>query len=850
LKIGDRIWTRSGQYRPIRWIGRRSYSKEAAWGKRDLMPVVISAGALGDGQPRRDLSVSPEHAMYLEGMLIPARALINGTTIRQPKHTAEIRYVHLELETHEVICAEGALSESFVDDASRGRFDNAEEYAALYPDAPRVPAVFCAPRVEDGAELQRVRDMIDARTQSTVTGPNESSTCRGSLDLVRRDLIEGWAIDETGSEPVRLCVFDHGRPLFEVTANRFRQDLKDRGIGDGRHAFSIAVPGGLAPDEPHLIEVKRVSDGWSLPASPVVLAPRAPFVLQRNAEAPLWQGSLDRATREIIEGWAWDERTPDEPLTLAVLDNGELIARVIANGYRADLANGSLGDGRHAFTLVVPGGLSPLRRHVIEVVSERDGCPIPGSPVVIEAAGRFDTALEGAVTAAVAALTGTDEQERALAFLNDQAARVKQRRADLDSGAASRELERITARRGGPATSTTVQRPTQRVLVIDEGIPEPDRDAGAAAIVSHMRALQDLDYDVSFVAAHGFETPSEAGRPLQALGISCCLAPTYSSVEEVLRRHRDAFDLIYLHRISTASKYLPMAREYAPRARIVYSVADLHHLRLARQAHIEGRPELLRHSRRLQLAECLAAGSSDAVITHSSAEAIWLTKAVKGVNVQVVPWAVPLRPASRPWADRSGVAFIGNFAFDPNLDAARILVEDIMPRVWRQEPSIHCRLVGSRMPPQILRLTDARVQIMGHVANLDEVFNAVRLTVAPLRYGAGIKGKVLESFAAGLPCVLTPIAAEGMDLPEPLASAVAQDAEGIAASIVRLHRDSHAAELLGKAGRDFVSARYQQANVVNVLKAAIGVRPSGLDLTESQPRDQPVRAVSCASTSG
>jgi hypothetical protein len=412
LKIGDRIWTRSGQYRPIRWIGRRSYSKEAAWGKRDLMPVVISAGALGDGQPRRDLSVSPEHAMYLEGMLIPARALINGTTIRQPKHTAEIRYVHLELETHEVICAEGALSESFVDDASRGRFDNAEEYAALYPDAPRVPAVFCAPRVEDGAELQRVRDMIDARTQSTVTGPNESSPCRGSLDLVRRDLIEGWAIDETGSEPVRLCVFDHGRPLFEVTADRFRQDLKDRGIGDGRHAFSIAVPGGLAPDEPHVIEVKRVSDGWSLPGSPVVLAPQAPFVLQRNAEAPLWQGSLDRATRELIEGWAWDERTPDEPFTLAVLDNGELIARVIANGYRADLANGSLGDGRHAFTLVVPGGLSPLRRHVIEVVSERDGCPIPGSPVVIEAAGRFDTALEGAVTAAVAALTSTDVRSR------------------------------------------------------------------------------------------------------------------------------------------------------------------------------------------------------------------------------------------------------------------------------------------------------------------------------------------------------------------------------------------------------------------------------------------------------
>jgi hypothetical protein len=166
LRIGDCVTTMSGQDRPIHWIGRRSYSSAFASGNRKVLPVLIRAGALSQDVPHRDLWVSPEHAMFIDGMLIPAQALVNGMSIRQPDATAEVAYFHLEFDAHEVIYAEGAPSESYVDEANRHRFDNAAEYATLYPDAVPAPARFCAPRTEEGEALEVVRQRLAMRAEA------------------------------------------------------------------------------------------------------------------------------------------------------------------------------------------------------------------------------------------------------------------------------------------------------------------------------------------------------------------------------------------------------------------------------------------------------------------------------------------------------------------------------------------------------------------------------------------------------------------------------------------------------------------------------------------------------------
>jgi glycosyltransferase involved in cell wall biosynthesis len=340
------------------------------------------------------------------------------------------------------------------------------------------------------------------------------------------------------------------------------------------------------------------------------------------------------------------------------------------------------------------------------------------------------------------------------------------------------------------------------------------------------------------VAAEEIAGDEEDFAALTASGVACCAAPFYASVEDVLRRQAACFDLVYLHRAAIASRYLGLARRYMPRARILYSVADLHHVRLERQAAVEERPELLAASRRMRLEECMAAWLADGVITHSADEAELLRRAVPEARVYRVPWEVPgaenraagdraaagavtARAAAKPFAARRGLVFVGSYTHAPNVDAARWLVEAVMPLVWHADPDIVCLLVGSAMPDAVRRLARPGVVPLGEVADLDSVFNRVRLSVAPLRYGAGVKGKVLDSLAAGVPCVMTPVAAEGLGLPAGLRALVGEDAARLAALICRLHRSEAAHRKAVSAGRSLIRKNHGEAGVVAALRAAV-----------------------------
>jgi glycosyltransferase involved in cell wall biosynthesis len=361
-----------------------------------------------------------------------------------------------------------------------------------------------------------------------------------------------------------------------------------------------------------------------------------------------------------------------------------------------------------------------------------------------------------------------------------------------------------------------------RALVIDDRMPVLERDAGSNAILSHMRSLQRLGFHVAFVPANAFPGTEPGSEAMQAMDIAVLSAPYYASVEEVLRRHRHMFDLVYIHRVSNCSKYLSLARYHLPKARIAYNVADLHHLRLERQAAVERRPELLELSRRVRFAEFVAARMADIVITHSSQEADLLRAAVTGVNVHVLAWSVRTRPRTVAVARRAGVAFIGGYEHSPNVDAARWLMDEIMPLVWQQNPEIECLLVGSNMPDDMLRMSRKGIVPVGHAKDLQEIFDRVRLTIAPLRYGAGLKGKVIESLAAGVPCVCTSISAEGLVLPEQLADQVVDEPDALAQLICHLHESSAANDAWALAGLQYAAEQFSEERIDHLMKAAVG----------------------------
>jgi autotransporter passenger strand-loop-strand repeat protein len=264
LAIGDKVATLSGMARPIKWIGRRSYSGRFTFGQTQILPVCITAGALDDGVPGRDLWVSPNHALYLEDVLIEARDLVNGVSIFQAERVAAIEYFHIELDSHEVIIAEAAYAESFIDNDSRGLFHNAHEYWALYADAAAGAARYCAPRREEGFEVERARARIARRAGLPVMVEVAAlGLLRGQIDAVGRRVC-GWAQDTAHPEaPVCLDIFAGGELIGQVAANRYRADLQRARLGSGRHSFEFFAPAGLT-FVPGSVAVRRSLDGAAL----------------------------------------------------------------------------------------------------------------------------------------------------------------------------------------------------------------------------------------------------------------------------------------------------------------------------------------------------------------------------------------------------------------------------------------------------------------------------------------------------------------------------------------------------------------------------------------------------------
>jgi hypothetical protein len=169
LRVGDKVVSAFGGTVPVAWLGHRFVRTGRHRDPAAVWPVRVQAGAFGDGVPARDLRLSPEHCVYLDGVLVPVGLLVNGRSIMQER-VATVTYWHVEVPQHDVILAEGAGCESYLDTGNRADFDNGGTVVTAHPAFGSADEIWraraCAPQCREGAVLEGLRRRLAGRAET------------------------------------------------------------------------------------------------------------------------------------------------------------------------------------------------------------------------------------------------------------------------------------------------------------------------------------------------------------------------------------------------------------------------------------------------------------------------------------------------------------------------------------------------------------------------------------------------------------------------------------------------------------------------------------------------------------
>jgi GT2 family glycosyltransferase/glycosyltransferase involved in cell wall biosynthesis len=344
----------------------------------------------------------------------------------------------------------------------------------------------------------------------------------------------------------------------------------------------------------------------------------------------------------------------------------------------------------------------------------------------------------------------------------------------------------------------------KRVLFIDMTTPEPQHDAGSLVAVETMRALQALGYKVTFVPVDNFLWTKAYSAPLQAMGVETIYHPFYSRFEPFITARGAEFDLVLIHRFAAAERVMGAVRTHAPKAKIAFMPADLHFLREHREAELSEDAVAQEAAAQTKRRELAIIRSADVVLPHSDAEIALLDEEAPQTPAFKLPLIFDPEPIPAGFHRREGIGFLGGFGHPPNVDAVDWFLSEIWPEVRAQKPDARFVLAGSKMPDRFKALDGkAGVKVLGFVETVDEFFGQIRASVAPLRYGAGAKGKVAASLALGTPCVSTMIGAEGMGLTPGVDVLVSDDPKGFARHILAMLEDENRWNDVRQAGVEF-----------------------------------------------
>jgi glycosyltransferase involved in cell wall biosynthesis len=348
-----------------------------------------------------------------------------------------------------------------------------------------------------------------------------------------------------------------------------------------------------------------------------------------------------------------------------------------------------------------------------------------------------------------------------------------------------------------------------RILLVSQELPCGDIDAASRRFLALVHILAEAGHKMDFQRMFRWESPANSAKyesQLRDLGVRVLPHRVRRGFEyRAVRRAllRNLYDVVFFeYWFAAADGYLEEVRRFQPWARVVIDTVDVHFLRHETGIlHGQFAKDNIAESKQRELAVYRGA---DAVVVVTAEDEAGLAMHQPLPPTYLIPIIIPVR--DRPALERCpGLFFVGNYNHAPNLDGILWFSRECWPTIRAAMPEATLTIAGSNMKPEVAALGGiAGVEVVGHVPSTDPYLDRAALIIAPLRFGAGMKGKVTEALACGAPVVTTRFGAQGFGAEPGVHLAVADDPAEFAAQVVSLLRDPARAEAMGRNGRDLL----------------------------------------------
>jgi O-antigen biosynthesis protein len=366
----------------------------------------------------------------------------------------------------------------------------------------------------------------------------------------------------------------------------------------------------------------------------------------------------------------------------------------------------------------------------------------------------------------------------------------------------------------------------RRVLFVDARMLTPDQDSGSMRTLAMLELMIDAGAKVTFVGDN-LEHRQPYVKDLQQRGVEVQFGPYLRSVTQLLATRGREFDLVVLARHYVAARHVEAVRQLAPQALLAFDTVDLHFLRAERLSSLDGSAGARLAARWRRDEELALIRRVDVTIVVSPVERDVLRELAPEAGVLLLSNIHEPVGGGRSFVEREGLVFIGGFEHPPNTDGILWYAREVLPMLRERLPGVTTYVVGSKVPATIRSLAARDFVVTGYVRDVAPFFTGCRLSISPLRYGAGVKGKVNLAMSYGLPVVATSPSVEGMHLRPGEDVLVADDATAFAAAIERLYQDESLWKRLSANGLDNVRRHFSRAvaaTALDELFAAVDAR--------------------------